>query len=92
MVLDALQPVTNFYINNEGFGLTLIALMQIIVDVELVVVIVYWFVYGTNMRYPLVLAIIGVSKILLNVPIARWRCYSRPNSSTTALINGLSLL
>lgn len=67
MILDALQPVTNFYIQNEGLGLTLVGIMQLVVDLELITMLVVWFIYGTNLRYPLVLAIVGVSKILLNV-------------------------
>lgn len=66
-VLDGLQPVTNFYLDHEGLGLTLISIMQLIVDIELIAFPIYWFVYGTSVRYPLVLAVIGVSKILLNV-------------------------
>ena len=67
VILDALQPVTNFYIGNKGLGLTLVSIMQLIVDIQLIAVPVYWFIYGTSVRYPIVLAIIGISKILLNV-------------------------
>jgi hypothetical protein len=65
--LDGLQPVTNFYIANEGLGLTLVSIMQLIVDIQLVLMLVYWFIWGDSLRYPLMLAIIGISKILLNV-------------------------
>lgn len=41
--------------------------MQLIVDIQLVVMMAYWFVWGDSMRYPIVLAVIGISKILLNV-------------------------
>lgn len=43
--------------------------MQLIVDIQLVLVLAYWFIWGDSMRYPIVLTIIGISKILLNVPI-----------------------
>jgi hypothetical protein len=43
--------------------------MQLIVDIQLVLVLIYWFIWGDSLRYPLVLAIIGVSKILLNVKV-----------------------
>lgn len=69
VILDALQPVTNFYIANEGFGLALVSIMQLIVDIQLVLVLAYWFIWGDSMRYPIVLTIIGISKILLNVPL-----------------------
>jgi hypothetical protein len=67
--LNGLQPVTNFYINNPGLGLTLISIAQLIVDIQLIAMLGYWFWQGTTMRYPLVLAIIGISKVLLNVLI-----------------------
>ena len=68
VILDGLQPVTNFYIENEGFGLTLVSIMQLIVDIQLVLMMVWWLVSGNSLRYPIVLACIGLSKILLNVP------------------------
>lgn len=67
VILDGLQPVTNYYIANEGLGLTFVSIMQLIVDIEIVLVLVYWFIWGDSLRYPLVLSIIGISKILLNV-------------------------
>ena len=66
VILDWLQPITNFYINNEGFGLTLVSIMQLLVDIQLVLMLAFWFMRGDSMRYPIVLAIIGISKILLN--------------------------
>jgi uncharacterized membrane protein len=51
--------------------------MQLIVDIQLVVMMAYWFVWGDSMRYPLVLAVIGISKILLNVRLSSPRCCSR---------------
>lgn len=65
--------------------------MQLAVDLELITMLVYWFIYGTNLRYPLVMAIVGVSKILLNVPSALFRCFFRLRRSMTALISTLSL-
>lgn len=52
--------------------------MQLIVDIQLVVMMAYWFVWGDSMRYPIVLAVIGISKILLNVHLSQPRCFSRP--------------
>ena len=61
--------MTNYYISNEHFGLAFVSIMQLLVDIQLVFMLVYWFVYGESMRYPIVLGIIGISKILLNVHI-----------------------
>ena len=67
MILDALQPVTDFYRANKGFGLTLVSIMQLIVDIELIGMFVYWFLRGSSLRFVIVMAIVGISKILLNV-------------------------
>jgi hypothetical protein len=52
--------------------------MQLVVDIQLVLVLAYWFIWGDSLRYPIVLAIIGISKILLNVLRVPSRCCSRP--------------
>jgi hypothetical protein len=78
VILDALQPVTNFYIRNEGLGLTLVGIMNLVVDIQLVLMLAYWFAWGDSMRYPIVLAIIGISKILLNVKIQSFRLFFKP--------------
>jgi hypothetical protein len=78
-VLDALQPVTDYYLANREFGLTLVTIMQLLVDLQLLAMPAYWLLQGQNMRYPLVLGAIGVSKMLLNVRETRCRCSSGPN-------------
>lgn len=87
VILDALQPLTNFYIQNEGLGLTLVSIMQLLVDIQLVLVLAYWFIWGDSMRYPIVLSLIGISKILLNVIVVAFRFCSRLRSSIIALIS-----
>lgn len=87
VILDALQPLTNFYIQNEGLGLTLVSIMQLLVDIQLVLVLAYWFIWGDSMRYPIVLSLIGISKILLNVKLLSFRFYSRRKSSIIALLS-----
>ncbi len=66
-MIDTLRPVTDFYNDNKAFGLTLMTLMQIIVDVELIAMAALWYFKGSSFRYPIVLAALGISKILLNV-------------------------
>jgi len=51
--------------------------MTLIVDIQIVVMLVYWFVFGDSMRYPIILAIIGISKILLNVKLKLSRFFFR---------------
>jgi len=41
--------------------------MQVIVDVQLIGMLSYWAIKGQNLRYPIVMAVIGISKMLLNV-------------------------
>jgi hypothetical protein len=67
VVIDGLQPVTNFYLENPGLGLTLISITQLIADIQLIGMLAFWFWKGNSLRYPIVLAILGVSKILINV-------------------------
>ena len=74
-----MQPLTDLYIANEGLGLTLVSLMQLLVDFQLVGGLVWWFLKGSSMRYPLLLAVVGISKILLNVLLWRCRSCSRPS-------------
>ena len=78
-LLDAMQPLTNLYITNEGLGLALVSLMQVLVDFQLVGGLAWWFLKGSSMRYPLLLAVVGISKILLNVLLWRGRSCSRPS-------------
>ena len=66
-ILDALQPITDSYIANKGLGLTVVSIMQLLVDIELVGMLVYWFLRGNSLRYAVVMAVVGVSKIFLNV-------------------------
>lgn len=87
MILDALQPVTDFYIRNEGLGLTLVGIMNLVVDIQLVLMLAYWFAWGDSMRYPIVLTIIGISKILLNVNTQSFRLYFKPKLSIIVLLS-----
>lgn len=48
-------------------------IMQVVVDVQLVGMVLYWYFKGESFRYPVLLAVLGVSKVLLNV---RYLCYS----------------
>jgi hypothetical protein len=68
-VIDFLIPFTNFYKENLSLGLTLMTLMQILVDIELVGMTLFWYFKGNSFRYPLILSVLGLSKILLNVKI-----------------------
>ena len=45
--------------------------MQLIVDIELVAMMIFWFLRGNSLRYAIVMAIVGISKILLNVKIVK---------------------
>lgn len=72
MILDWLQPITDQYNKYPGLGLTFGTISQLIADLNLIVMFIYWFIVGNSMRYPIMLAVIGVSKVLLNV-IARLR-------------------
>ncbi len=56
-----------FYRENRNLGLSLMTIMQLMVDVELIAMGVLWYLKGTSFRYPIVLTVLGVSKILLNV-------------------------
>jgi len=67
VVIDYLQPVTLFYMENKVFGLALMTIMQLIVDAELVGMTLLWYFRGNSFRYPIVLSVLGISKILLNV-------------------------
>lgn len=42
-------------------------LLQVTVDVQLVAMLCYWYAKGHSFRYPLLLTILGSSKVLLNV-------------------------
>ena len=42
-------------------------IMQLIVDAELIGMTILWYFKGNSFRYPIVLSVLGVSKILLNV-------------------------
>lgn len=52
---------------NKAFGLTLMTTMQLIVDAELIGMTLLWYFKGSSFRYPIVLSVLGISKILLNV-------------------------
>ena len=65
--------------------------MQLTVDIELVGMLAYWFLLGKNMKYPIVLSIIGVAKILLNVNLYILRLFSKQKSSIIVSINKPSL-
>lgn len=67
VVIDWLLPVTQFYQHHRGFGLALMTSMQLVLDVELVGMVVFWYFKGNSFRYPLVLVVLGISKMLLNV-------------------------
>ena len=67
----------SFYIANKGIGLTAVSIMQLLVDFELVAMLVYWFLRGNSLRYAVVMAVVGASKILLNVSEDRLRSFSR---------------
>jgi len=67
VVLNFLLPITEFYTENKTFGLILVSIMQVIVDVQLIGMLSYWAIKGQNLRYPIVMAVIGISKMLLNV-------------------------
>ena len=45
------------------------SIMQLLVDIELVAMLVFWFLRASSMRYAIVMSIVGISKILLNVDI-----------------------
>jgi hypothetical protein len=45
-VLDFLLPITEYYLENKTFGLVLVSIMQVIVDVQLVAMIAYWAMKG----------------------------------------------
>lgn len=42
-------------------------IMQLIVDAELIGMTLLWYFKGSSFRYPIILSVLGVSKILLNV-------------------------
>lgn len=47
--------------------MALISIAQLIVDIELIAMLAFWFFKGNSLRYPILLGILGISKILLNV-------------------------
>ena len=61
--------------------------MQLIVDIELVGMLVYWFLRGNSLRYALVMSIVGISKIILNVQNRKSRFSSKQGSYKIALIS-----
>ena len=67
VIIDWLKPITFFYMENKAFGLTLMTTMQLIVDAELIGMTLLWYFKGSSFRYPIVLSVLGISKILLNV-------------------------
>jgi hypothetical protein len=42
-------------------------IMQLICDIELVGMIIYWVIWGRSFTYPLAVAILAISKVLINV-------------------------
>jgi hypothetical protein len=67
MVNTALQPVATFFINTRGFGLTLMTIMQLLCDIQLVGMVIYWVVWGRSFTYPLAVGFLAISKVLINV-------------------------
>lgn len=42
-------------------------IMQLICDIELVGMVIYWVLWGRSFTYPLSVAILAISKVLINV-------------------------
>jgi hypothetical protein len=64
--------------------------MQLIVDIQLVAMLVYWFLRADSFRYAIVMACIGLSKILLNVNSKNY-IDSFPNTTNTPQLQLTSL-
>ena len=52
-------------------------IMQLVCDLQLIGMIVYWLVLGDSFRYPLAVSFLGISKILINVKNFINRSFSR---------------
>lgn len=61
------QPVADFFNENSGFGLTLMTIMQVLCDLQIIGMVFYWMNYGNSFVYPISVAFLGLSKILINV-------------------------
>ena len=68
---DGLKPIADFFNDTRGFGLTIMTIMQLICDIELVGMVIYWIIWGRSFIYPLSVGILGISKVLINVHFHR---------------------
>lgn len=50
-------------------------IMQLLCDIQLVAMIIYWVVLGDSFRYPLSTGFLGISKILINVILCLYRSF-----------------
>lgn len=59
--------MADFFIDTRGFGLALMTIMQLLCDIQLVGMVIYWVIWGKSFTYPISVGILAISKVLINV-------------------------
>ena len=79
-VLNLFNPATSWLLNENVFGYFLHTLNHLIVDLEFVGILVFWYFFVPSYRYPLSLAIFGCLKALMTVlvPLTQLTFQTRP--------------
>jgi hypothetical protein len=70
-VIDLFSGITDYLSRNTNIGVALVTFGNLLIDGQLILILVYWFIKLNNFRLPFGITVLGIIKMLIGVLI----CY-----------------